>query len=528
MSLPYPDFSIRAGQNLPKRYAEHQYQHVLFEDEKHPSISYTIDKGQLWSINGTFLHSQLSGLSEGQHQLDVYAENNYSDSDYGSKTLRAHAVVYFVVDTSVPAVIGSPQNLTYLMDTVPLTFYLDKAASDISYSLDSAAKKPVRENITLTDLAQGSHVLCVFASAEGATVDSATVFFSVSTPNFTAPNSWQTLAPMLTARSGLGVAVVSGKIYAIGGVGVSSYFWLADNEEYDPVANRWVKKEHMPTSRQAFAIAASADKIYCIGGYGNGNKPNVTANEVYDPVSNSWETKAPMPVWLAPVDAHAVDGRIYVLGAALTEVYDPATDSWTNKTAMPHPTSEYTSVSVDGKIYVIGGEGNWTQIYNSKTDSWSQGKPIPITLDDAVAAATTGEYAPKRIYVFGGWRQGAIGPSSLNQVYDPEADSWSTAASFQHALKNSAATVVNDQLYALGGSALKSNGAGYYCTAYNQRFTPVGYGESQKSPTPPPTPSPLPSQTVPEFAPAAVIFVAVALCLVCLVLKRIQGRHFLS
>jgi len=46
-------------------------------------------------------------------------------------------------------------------------------------------------------------------------------------------DSWVTLEPMPTARSGLGVAVVDGKIYAIGGYDGDTR--LAVNEKYTPV-----------------------------------------------------------------------------------------------------------------------------------------------------------------------------------------------------------------------------------------------------------------------------------------------------
>jgi hypothetical protein len=50
-----------------------------------------------------------------------------------------------------------------------------------------------------------------------------------------AEDSWVSRAPMQVARSGLGVAVVNGKIYAIGGAGNGGF--CATNEEYDPATN---------------------------------------------------------------------------------------------------------------------------------------------------------------------------------------------------------------------------------------------------------------------------------------------------
>jgi N-acetylneuraminic acid mutarotase len=113
--------------------------------------------------------------------------------------------------------------------------------------------------------------------------------------------SWTTLAPMPTARRQFGVAVVNGKIFAIGGNDGNYDRYLDTNEMYDPTTNTWTKKARMPTPRIEFGIAIYENKIYVMGGAigvdpsGNGNNLLTTANEVYDPATDTWETKAPMP-----------------------------------------------------------------------------------------------------------------------------------------------------------------------------------------------------------------------------------------
>ena len=77
-------------------------------------------------------------------------------------------------------------------------------------------------------------------------------------------NSWVTLKPLPTIRRDLGVAVVDGKIYAIGGRNDNGR--LSTNEEYDPVTDTWTTKTPMPTPRSDFGIAVVQNKIYCIGG----------------------------------------------------------------------------------------------------------------------------------------------------------------------------------------------------------------------------------------------------------------------
>ena len=78
-----------------------------------------------------------------------------------------------------------------------------------------------------------------------------------------AEDYWTTKAQMPTARTGFGVAVANGKIYAIGG---SDGRYLTTNEMYDPSTNTWATKKSMPTKRGHFGIAAHQNKIYVIGG----------------------------------------------------------------------------------------------------------------------------------------------------------------------------------------------------------------------------------------------------------------------
>jgi type II secretory pathway pseudopilin PulG len=102
-------------------------------------------------------------------------------------------------------------------------------------------------------------------------------------------NTWTEKAPMHQARADLGVAVVNGKIYAIGGR-IQTYQdqyrteskEVSTNEEYNPATNMWIEKAPMPTPSSGFATAAYQNKIYCIGG-------GIT--DVYNVSKGSWDVK---------------------------------------------------------------------------------------------------------------------------------------------------------------------------------------------------------------------------------------------
>jgi hypothetical protein len=80
---------------------------------------------------------------------------------------------------------------------------------------------------------------------------------------FSAENTWAQKAPLQQARSDLRVAVVNGKIYAVGGFAENNGA-VGTNEECDPATDTWTYKTPMPTPRDSFATAVYEDKIYCI------------------------------------------------------------------------------------------------------------------------------------------------------------------------------------------------------------------------------------------------------------------------
>ena len=250
-------------------------------------------------------------------------------------------------------------------------------------------------------------------------------------------DSWVEKAPMKVGRAYFGMAVVNGKIYAIGGTISDSNTPLSINEEYDPVNDSWTFKQKMPTERCMFAVAVWQNKIYCIGGSAriNGSIQVTGLNQVYDPATDSWETKAPMPTSRSWMPANIVDGKIYVMGGYspkdqggvsenvgslvnVNEVYDLATDTWTtNKAPAPDGSTWSASAVFDNKIYVIGGfqTGNKNRMYDPQTDIWVYKASPPLAFSGS-GAVTSGVFASERIYVFS-W-------GNAVEIYNPVNDSW--------------------------------------------------------------------------------------------------------
>jgi len=344
------------------------------------------------------------------------------------------------------------------------------------------------------------------------------VLLPIAIPNIIAQEKyeWLSKTPMPTSRYNFGLAVVDGRIFAIGGTGSEGKTTLATNEMYDPQTDTWTTKTQMPTPRSKFAIATYQNKIYSIGG------SNTFANEVYNPQTDKWESKASLPTQYNRnfLNAHTVKDKIYVISGKTNKfsmyspnspevnIYDPKTDTWTQGTQIPHPVCKYASTLVNDKIYVFGGIDytppinvyNYTQIYDTTTDTWSFGTPIPENLYDCESSATSGDVTPKGIYVLGGVINET--PSYVTQIYSPEEDRWTFGTSFPKFFSGgfanmnvslsypSGVVTVDDVLYAISGTK-------------TLKYVPV------ESETPSPSITPTPTPTLEAF-PTTIAVVSIA------------------
>jgi N-acetylneuraminic acid mutarotase len=356
-------------------------------------------------------------------------------------------------------------------------------------------------------------------------------------------DSWYVKKPMSQARYGLGVVAVEGKIYAIGGYGVDGY--VAVNECYDPKTDTWVTLKSMPTPRRDFGIVAYEGKIYCIGGGAAGERGLIAllnTNEVYDIATDSWSTKAVLPFNGRSLHAHVVAGKIFVSGARDSfkygsphdlYMYDPVEDVWIQKTTMPKqpPAGSFiVSAVVDDKImfageFVIGDiEQQMVWIYNTTTDNWSDGMAGTTRVWEGSAGATTGIYAPKKVYTLG---------ITSNAAYDPADGSWSSVKAMPTERAGFGVAVVEDVLYVIGGFTsddFHSFGSTYVPIALNEQYVPLGY-HGTLSPTissttaPTPSNSPVPTESKPESEHSGSLLtrlvVATTVILTCIVIATL-------
>jgi hypothetical protein len=120
--------------------------------------------------------------------LDYYREKLdiiYDDGLEPGNNYGYDQLVYWDSYSPPPPKISilSPENITYAENNVSLAFTLNKPVTWIGYSLDNQSQVTIAENTTLTNLADGTHNITVYAKDEyEAMGTSETIHFRIDSP----------------------------------------------------------------------------------------------------------------------------------------------------------------------------------------------------------------------------------------------------------------------------------------------------------------------------------------------------------
>eukprot|EP00058_Branchiostoma_floridae_P022540 XP_002608030.1 hypothetical protein BRAFLDRAFT_120870 [Branchiostoma floridae] len=170
-------------------------------------------------------------------------------------------------------------------------------------------------------------------------------------------NSWSELAPMNTARDYHKLAVVQGKVYAIGGrISCSPLHLTASVEVYDRSLNKWTEGVPLPQPRYHHAVAVVDGSIYVMGGRAEDYKTSTVYSFI--PGDPQWHSASNMPEMACGITASVLNGSIYVAGLPSKVLcYRPQEDLWTVVTNTG--TGCRCGMTVfGGEIYIYGGLKN--------------------------------------------------------------------------------------------------------------------------------------------------------------------------
>ncbi|XP_069067042.1 kelch-like protein 18 isoform X1 [Pleurodeles waltl] len=257
---------------------------------------------------------------------------------------------------------------------------------------------------------------------------------------------------------------IVGLIYAVGGLNSAAHFYAGDSlnvvEVFDPIANRWEKCQPMTTARSRVGVAVVNGLLYAIGGYDGHSR--LSTVEVYNPETDTWTKVGSMNSKRSAMGTVVLDGQIFVCGgydgnSSLNSVesYSPETDKWTVVTPMSSNRSASGIAVFEGRIYVSGGHDglqifNTMEYYNHHTATWH---PVASMLNKRCrhGAATLGS----KMFICGGYDGSAF--LSIAEVYSSMADQWYLIVPM-NTRRSRVSLVANcGRLYAVGGYDGQSN-----------------------------------------------------------------------
>uniref|UniRef100_UPI00398E7947 kelch-like protein 18 n=1 Tax=Pristiophorus japonicus TaxID=55135 RepID=UPI00398E7947 len=246
---------------------------------------------------------------------------------------------------------------------------------------------------------------------------------------------------------------IAGLIYAVGGLN-SAGDSLNVAEVFDPIANRWERCQEMTTSRSRVGVAMVNGLLYAIGGFDGQSR--LSTVEVYNPEMDTWTKVASMNSKRSAMGTAVMDGHIYVCGGYdgfsslnSVECYTPEADKWVSVTPMSACRSAAGVTVFEGRIYVSGGHDglqifNTVECYNHHTTTWY---PVPSMLNKRCrhGAASLGS----QMYVCGGYD--GSGFLSIVEVYNSASDQWYPLVPMN--TRRSRVSLVSNcgRLYAIGG-----------------------------------------------------------------------------
>ncbi|NXW52481.1 KLH18 protein, partial [Nyctiprogne leucopyga] len=245
-------------------------------------------------------------------------------------------------------------------------------------------------------------------------------------------NRWEKCQPMTTARSRVGVAVVNGLLYAIGGY--DGQLRLSTVEVYNPEMDSWSKVESMNSKRRYVGHARWEGDIWSRR-KGGGEKNEVGRKTLANPSSlpPRWTVVTPMSSNRSAAGVTVFEGRIYVSGGhdglqifSTVEYYNHHTATWHPVASMLNKRCRHGAASLGSKMFVCGGyDGSGflsiAEVYSSMADQWYLIVPMNTRRSRVSLVANCG-----RLYAVGGYD----GQSNLSSVemYDPETNRWTFMA----------------------------------------------------------------------------------------------------
>lgn len=247
-------------------------------------------------------------------------------------------------------------------------------------------------------------------------------------------NRWSSKPDLPIGLHHAGAAVLDGALYVVGGFTVSDdTLWNPSDRvfRFNPAGETWTERAPLPTARGGLAVTTLQGKLFAVSGYDGRENPAVV--EVYDPTLDQWTAVAPLPTPRDHLTAVTINETLYAIGGRVrlnyrknlstVEAYEAETNQWVTKADMPTPRSGIAAGVVNGWLYVFGGESgegtfHQNERYDARLNRWQTMAPMPTARHGLGTAAVAGH-----LYVLSGGPRPGGSYSRLNEIFIPPSPS---------------------------------------------------------------------------------------------------------
>ena len=187
----------------------------------------------------------------------------------------------------------------------------------------------------------------------------------------TVKNQWGRWIDAPAVRYAPGLAYVNGTLHLFGGDDSSRFRATSDHWSISTTAAnaRWVERPSLPRPSDHMGVAVVGGRIYSIGGEHDHGRSYQQHRElfVFDPAANRWDTKADLPTPSSHFEGTirvignryilAIGGRVNAQTAESREVrlYDIARDRWSILASLPEGRLGGAAALVGNRVYMTTG-----------------------------------------------------------------------------------------------------------------------------------------------------------------------------
>lgn len=259
---------------------------------------------------------------------------------------------------------------------------------------------------------------------------------------------WYQVAEMPTRRCRAGLAVINGRVYAVGGFNGSLRVRTVD--VYDPIIDQWSTCASMEARRSTLGVSVLGNCICAVGGFDGSTGLNTA--EMFDPRTQEWKTIAPMSTRRSSVGVGVVNGVLHAVGGydgasrqclSAVECYNPEMDVWTSTTDMSCRRSGAGVGVLEGILYAVGGHDGplvrkSVEAFDPETRTWTSISDMTLCRRNAGVVSMSG-----LLYVVGG-DDGTSNLASV-EVYNPKTDTWTMLPSSMSIGRSYAGVAIMDK-----------------------------------------------------------------------------------